>query len=72
MQRLLGSEPLRHEAEFHERMDAALHQSVVNLVDVGKIVDGSAVGVLAVDADFIVKNRVEANVVEPSDLFDVV
>ena len=72
MQYRLGGKLLRHEAEFHKGVDPALYQSVVNLIDIRKVVNRSAVGVFAVDADLIMKNRVEADIFEPSNLFNVV
>src|ERR1700730_2881408 len=71
VQNLLGGELLRHETEFHERMHAVLHQPVINLIGVGKVINGSAAGVLAVDSNFVVKNCVETNVLEAGDLLDV-
>ena len=44
-----------------------LEQTVVDLIDVREVVDGLAIFVLVVEAGFIVKDGVEADVFEPSD-----
>ena len=41
-----------------------LEQAVVDLVDVGKIVNGLTACVFVVHADFVVEDRVKANVFE--------
>ncbi len=53
-------------------MHAVLHQPVVNLIDIRKVINRRTVDVLAVGPDFIVKNCVEADIVESGDLLDVV
>ena len=53
---------LRHEAQFDEGADAVGQQAVVDLVDVREVVDRLALFVLVVDADFVVKDGVEAHV----------
>src|SRR5438445_11361782 len=58
----IGSQLLGHEAEFDDGAHSVFKQAVVNLVDVGEVVDGLAGGVFAVDAYFIVKTGVEAYV----------
>ena len=52
-------------------MYAVLHQPVIDLIGVRKVINGSAVDILAIDPGFVVKNCVEANVFEPGDLLDV-
>ncbi len=54
----------RHEADFNEGPDAVFEQPIVNLVDVGKVVDGIAVLILVINADFIVEDSVEARHIE--------
>src|SRR6185369_15672230 len=56
---LTEREFLRHETDFDKGADAAGEQTVVDLVDVGKVVDGGALGVFVVDADFVVEDGVE-------------
>ena len=43
-------------------------QAVVDLIDVGEVVDGVAVLVFVVDADLVVQDGVEADVSEVRDL----
>src|SRR3954466_16001183 len=57
----------RHEAELDERLYAGLQQAVVDLVKVGKVVDRLAVRIFAVDADVVIEDVVEANVLESGD-----
>src|SRR5579872_42920 len=45
-------------------------QPVIDLVDVGKIVDRLSGRILIVQSDFVVKNRVEADVLESRSLLD--
>lgn len=67
MRAIRRCELLGHKAQFDKRPDAILEEDVVDLVDVGKIVNGSAQGIFVIDADFIVKIRVEADVPEPRE-----
>ena len=55
---------LWHEADLYDGAHAILQQAVVDLIDVGEIVDGIAVLVFVVDAYLVVKDGVEANVAE--------
>src|SRR5208282_5045616 len=66
VQVVLGRQLLRHEAQLHERPDAVAEQAIVNLVNVGKVVDGIARGVFIVETHLVVENRVEADVLESS------
>src|SRR6185437_10927946 len=54
----------RHEAHFDERPYAVREEPVINLIDIGKIVDRLSVCVLAVDPDVVIQDRVEAHVAE--------
>ena len=60
-------ELLRHEADLDDWANAVVQQTVVDLIDVGEVVDGIAVFVFVVDADLIVQDGVEANVAEVRD-----
>ena len=53
-----------HEAQLDEGAHAGLQQTIVNLVHVGKIVDGFSGGVFVVNAYFVVEDCVEADVFE--------
>src|ERR1700683_2565351 len=64
MGHVAGREGVGHEAEFHEWFCPVGEQFVVNLVDVGKIVDRLTVLVLAVHANFIMEDAMEANIAE--------
>src|ERR1700757_368461 len=61
-------ELLRHEADLDEGADSVGEQAVVDLIDVGEVVDGVALLVFVVDAEFVVKDGVEADVPEVGDL----
>ena len=72
----VGGHRLRREAEFDEGADVLGEEAIVDLVDVGEVVDGSVVGGLrleawvlglaagVVEADLIVKDGVEADGLE--------
>ena len=57
-------ELLGHEAEFHERAHVILQQAVIDLIDVGKIVDRFSVGIFIVQTDFVVEDGMKPNVCE--------
>ncbi len=57
-----------HEADLDEGADAVGEQAIVDLIDVGKVVDGIALGVFVVDADVVIHDGVEADVLEVGDL----
>ncbi len=59
---------LGHEADLDEGANAVGEQAVVDLVDVGEVVDGIALRVFVVDADVVVHDGVEADVLEVGDL----
>src|ERR1700683_658073 len=61
---LAGCKRLRHETNFNKRFHSKREDSVVNLVDVRKVVNRIALGIDGVDTDLIIENRVEANVFE--------
>src|SRR6266849_184573 len=56
-----------HEAELDEGADVVLEQAVVNLIDVGKVVNGLTVFVLVVEAGLVVEDGVKADVFEAGD-----
>src|ERR1700731_797089 len=64
MQSVLSRQLLRHEAELDKRLHAVGQETVINLIDIGEIVDGLPLTVLVVQTDLVVKNGVEANVFE--------
>src|SRR5579863_4343852 len=61
---------LGHEADFDEGLDAVFEQAVVDLVDVCEVVDRVAVLVFVVDAEFVMKDGVEADVAEVGDFLN--
>jgi hypothetical protein len=58
----------RHEADFDERPHAAFEKTVVDLIDIREVIDGIAPIVFVVNADFIMKDGMETDVVEISGL----
>ena len=48
-----------------------MDQTVVNLIDVRKVINGSAVLVFIVNADLIIQDCMKANVLEAGDLLHV-
>ena len=64
---LTERELLGHETDFDKGANAIGEQPVVNLVNVGEVVDGVALFVFVVYADFVVEDGVEADVVEIGD-----
>src|SRR5271166_2422824 len=64
------SKLVRHETELDKRLDAICQKTVVNLVNVGKVVNRPTVFVFVVNADFVVEDRVEAHVLQAGDLLD--
>ena len=64
----LGRQRLRHEADLYKGPHAIGQQPIVDLIDVGPVVDRVALLVLAVDAVLIVEDRVKAHVLETGDL----
>src|SRR5260370_33197988 len=68
MQRVrVGGKFLGHEAELDERTNMILQQAVVDLIDIGEVVDGAAVFVFVVEAGFIVEDGMEAVVFKAGD-----
>ena len=70
MQELFGRQFLGREAQLNERPYAIGQQAVVNLIDVGKVIDGLALLIFVVQSHFVMKDGVKANVLEARDLFD--
>src|SRR5271165_684656 len=62
------SELVGHETELDKRLDAIGQQTIVNLVDVGEVVDRLSVLVFVVNTDFIVEDGVETHVLQACDL----
>ena len=71
MEGLFRSKFLRHEAELDEGAHTVLQKTVIDLVDVRKIVKGLAIRVFIVKSDFIVENRVKTDVLESCRLPDL-
>ena len=66
--RRVGGQLFRHEAQLDEGPDAVCEQAVVDLIDVGEVVNRIALRVFVVDADLVVKDGVEADVLEVGGL----
>ena len=62
------SQLVGHEAELNKRLHAQSEQAIVNLIDVGEVVDGPALLVLIVHTHIVIENAVEADVLEAGDL----
>src|SRR5579872_3592343 len=58
----------RHKAQLDEGAHTVSQQPVIDLIQIGKVVDRSSLLVFVVDTDLIVKNGVEADVFEIGDL----
>src|SRR5437868_3405645 len=63
----IGGELFGHEADFDEGANFIFEKAIVDLVDIGKIVDGFAGRIFVVDANFILKDGVEPDVIEICD-----
>ena len=64
MKRRLGRQLPRHEAQLDKRTDAIRQQTVVDLVDVGKVVARPPRIVLVVEAHLVVEDGVEPHVLD--------
>ena len=51
----------RHEADLHNRAHAILQEPVIDLIDIGEVIDGIAVLVFVVYAYFVMKNGMKNN-----------
>src|SRR5215831_10054760 len=60
---------LRHEADLDERPHPVVQQPVINLINVGKVVDQISLLVLVVYSNLIVQNVVESQVTETGNFF---
>src|ERR1035437_7064399 len=60
----------RHEADFYKGPDTVLQQSVIDLVDIGEVVDGITVLIFVIDPHFVVQDGVKAHVMKVGDLLD--
>src|SRR5215472_2493919 len=58
-----------HEAEFNEGPHSCLQQSIVDLINVRKVVSRIALGVFLVDSNTIVQDVMETHILELSDFF---
>src|SRR5712692_9922981 len=65
----IGGKLFGHEAELDEWADVILEQAVVNLIYIRKVVNGLAIVVLIVQANFVMEDGVETNVFECGDAF---
>src|SRR3954447_16971564 len=61
---------LGHEADLDHRTYSVLEKPVIDLIDIGEVVDRVPVLILVVDADFIVKDGVKSHIAKAGDLFD--
>ena len=57
-----------HEAELNKRPYAIFQQTIVDLIDIRKVINRLSLLILVIDTNLIVKDGVEADVLEPSDL----
>src|SRR5258706_15591137 len=64
-----GRQLIGHKTDFNKRPDPVRQQTIVNLIYIGEVVDWPPLVILAINAHFIVKNGMEANVAEVRDLF---
>src|SRR5580698_4610228 len=71
MQGVMSSQLLRHEAQLNKRSHVFGEQTVIDLIDVGKVVRGATLAVFVIQTDFVVENRMEANVIKIRRLFDL-
>ncbi len=62
---------LRHETQFDERTNTVVQQAVINLIDIRKVVQGMTLGVFVVDSNLIMKNGMEAHVLEAGNLLHI-
>src|ERR1700722_20924905 len=58
-----------HKTQLDERADFILEESIVNLIDIRKVVDRLAVLIFVVQTDFVVKYCVEADILEVGNAF---
>ena len=70
MQRVgIEGQLLGHEADLDDRADAILQQAIVDLIDIGKVVDRVAVLVLVVDSDLVMQDGVKAHIAKSVTCF---
>ena len=62
----VACQPSRHEADFDHGAHSVRQQSVINLVNVRKVVNCRATLVFVIDADVVMKDGVKADVAEVS------
>jgi len=60
----------RHEAELHKRANVIFQQAIIDLIDVGKIIDCFSPGTLVVQADFIMEDGMKPDVGKPRCVLD--
>src|SRR5271165_965172 len=68
MRRQRRGQLARHETQFDEGPDAVLQQAIVDLVDVGPVVDRPTPRVLVVDAHFVVEYGMETDILNAGRL----
>src|SRR5260370_2600957 len=68
VKQIAGCQLVGHKTDLHKRPDSICQQTIVNLIDVGEVVDWSPLVILAINAHFVVENGMEANVAEVRDL----
>jgi len=66
---LARGELARHERQLDEGANAVRQQSIVDLIEVRKVVERISAFVFVVDSDFIVQDRVESDVLEICCIF---
>src|SRR5450759_1251993 len=60
-----------HEAQFHKWTNMIFQQTVIDLIDVRKIINGLSFGILVVQADFIMENRMKSHISESRSVLDL-
>ncbi len=55
---------LRHEADLDHRANTLFQQTIVDLIDIRKIVDRVAVLILVIDPDFVMQDGMKAHVLK--------
>jgi hypothetical protein len=61
---------LGHETNFNKGPHSVLQQAVVDLIDIGKVIDGMTLFVFVVNADFVMQDVMKAHITKLSDFLD--
>ena len=61
---------LRHEAQFDERTNTQIQKTIVNLIDVGEVIDSVTLGVDRIKTDLVVKYSMKTHILEIGRDFD--